>query len=104
MPSEDLSRVEAKLDILIAIQRAGHAEALDQLTDSLRRDPVARSALAASKTWTGAGELKKQVRAEARVSKPTIERRVADLVSRGILLRRGAGPNVEYRSSGLIEP
>jgi hypothetical protein len=104
MTSDDLSRVEAKLDVLIAIQRAAHAEALEGLAAVLRGDRVANAILGAAKDWKGAGELKKQVGAKARVSQPTVERRVADLIDRGVLIRRGSGPMVEYRSSGLIEP
>lgn len=103
MTSDDLSRIEAKLDVLIAIQQAAHAGALVELTESLRADPVARSALAATKRWTSAGEIKETVKAKARVSQPTVERRVAELVDRGILLRRGSGPYVEYRKSGLVD-
>lgn len=103
MSSEDLTRIEAKLDALIAIQRAAHAETLDRLASSLRSDPVAKAILSASRNWTTAGALKKRAGAQARVSQPTVERRLADLVGRGLILRRGSGPSVEYRSFGLLE-
>lgn len=103
MDGEDLSRIEAKLDVLIAIQRAAHAETLEQLAESMRREPVARAILRATRSWTSAGEIKRVVSTRARASKPTIERRVADLLERGLLVRRGSGPTVEYRSSGLVD-
>lgn len=104
MEAGDQERIEGKLDLLIAIQRAAHAEALARLRDSVASDVVAKAVLMATKEWIAAGELKRRARSASSASQPTVERRIADLVDHGILVPRGAGGNVQYRSSRLIEP
>jgi hypothetical protein len=40
---------------------------------------------------------------KAKTSVPTVKRRIAELVERGLLKRAGSGGHVQYRTTGLIE-
>jgi hypothetical protein len=99
----DFSALEQKLDLLIALTRVGVRDQLGRERRLLDDDPVSREILRATDDWTSAGELKDAVRQATGQSEPTVKRRIGDLVSRGALLRRGAGRNVSYRSSGLFD-
>jgi hypothetical protein len=99
----DLSALEHKLDLLIALTRVGVRDQLGRERRLLEEDPVSREILRATDDWTSAGELKDTVRQVTGQSEPTVKRRIGDLVSRGALQRRGAGRNVSYRSSGLFD-
>jgi hypothetical protein len=104
-PSVELTSVGDKLDLLIGLLRVAHREPLEQMRQRLLADPVSKAVLQlAAKGWIEAGTLKSSAAKKGRASKPTAERRIAELVTLGVLLRRGAGSSVRYRSSGLIEP
>jgi DNA-binding transcriptional MocR family regulator len=66
-------------------------------------DPVSAGLLRHSHHWISAGELKKRVARETGISQATIKRRAAELASRGAIERRGAGPRVRYRATGLFD-
>jgi hypothetical protein len=95
--------LERKLDLLIALTRVGVSDALDRQRRSIESDPVSLALLKATSDAVSAGALKDTVREETKQSKATIERRMADLVSRGALLRQGTGSAINYRNSGLFE-
>lgn len=98
----DLDEIGRKLDLLIALTRLGVRDALTRERRALEGDEVFSAILELTGTWINAGELKKAVRERTKQSEPTVKRRLAELVSRGVLLRRGAGSNVSYCSSGLV--
>jgi predicted HTH transcriptional regulator len=99
----DTSQLERKLDLLIALTRVGVREDLNRELRTLQADPASLEILQRSEDWTPAGELKTAVRAATSQSEPTVKRRIAELVSRGALQRRGAGGSVSYRATGLFE-
>lgn len=105
MPAaSDDSAIEAKLDLLIGLLRLAYREPLEQRRTEVLSDPASRAILqGAARDWVDAGALKLTVAKGAKVSKPTVERRIAELVSDGVLRREGAGAHVRYRSSGLID-
>jgi Fic family protein len=104
-PADHDNTLEAKLDLLIALLRVAHREPLEQRRAEVLSDPAARAILrAAARGWIDAGTLKSTAAKSGEVSKPTAERRIAELVADGVLRRAGAGPHVRYRSSGLFDP
>jgi hypothetical protein len=98
-----LARVERQLGTLVALMRIGFATELGRVQREIGDDPVAASILKVAGNWVSAGRLKRQVAAATGISEATIKRRAAELAARGALDRRGAGPKVEYRSTGLID-
>jgi hypothetical protein len=97
--------MEEKLDLLIGLMRVAYREPLQAEQARILADPVTRAILrAAAKDWIDAGELKAKGAKQGKASKPTAERRIAELVADGHLRRAGAGSHVRYRSSGLVDP
>ena len=103
-PNDD-GAVEAKLDLLIGLLCLAYREPLEQRRIEVLSDPASRAILqGAARDWADAGALKSTAGRGASVSKPTVERRITELVADGALRRQGAGAHVRYRSSGLIDP
>jgi DNA-binding transcriptional regulator PaaX len=99
----DLESIERQLELLIALTRVGVRDQLAKERRLLFEDDVNRAILMASEDWISAGKLKEAVQRETGQSEPTVKRRLSELVSRGALIRRGAGRAVSYRSSGLFD-
>jgi hypothetical protein len=101
-PTNDTA-LEEKLDLLISLQRIAHAPALDAERKAVLANPVSKAVLSESADWINAGPLQKAVAKNAKTSVPTVKRRIAELVERGLLKRSGSGGRVQYRTTGLIE-
>jgi hypothetical protein len=95
--------LEQKLDLLIALTRLSVRDQLQRDVAEIRQDPVSLAILQRVDEWIPAGKLKEAVRTATGQSDMTVKRRIADLVSRGALLREGTGSAVKYQSSGLFE-
>ena len=100
--SPDLTTIENKLDLLISLFRIAHDEPLKAEREAILAEPVSKALLAASNEWVEAGKLKALVVKKAKVSMPTVSRRLAELVERGLITRKGGGGKVSYRTTGLI--
>src|SRR5437870_5616644 len=94
--------VVERLDRLISVLQLAHADSIARVRAAIRSDKVNAALLDASTTWTAAVKLQTAVARETEASKRTIQERIADLVSRGLLEKRGATRTTEYRASGLI--
>jgi hypothetical protein len=95
--------LERKLDLLIALTRIGVRDQLERERRALMADDVSVVILRNTQEWVGADELKSLVEQTTRQSAATVKRRIAELVSSGALLRRGATRSIAYRSSGLLD-
>jgi len=100
--SPDLTTIENKLDLLISLFQIAHDEPLKAEREAILAEPVSKALLAASNEWVEAGKLKALVVKKAKVSMPTVSRRLAELVERGLITRKGGGGKVSYRTTGLI--
>ncbi len=101
--ASDLSAIEGKLDLLISLLRIAHKDPLQAERDAILADPVSKAILGEAAEWMSAGPLQKAVAQKATTSVPTVKRRIAELVERGLLKRAGGGAHVEYRTTELIE-
>lgn len=101
--ADDPSNLGQKLDLLVALTRMGVRDQLNRELKVIQEDPVSLALLQRAEDWTTAGELKTAVKTATRQSEPTVKRRIAELISRGAMQRRGTGPSVFYRSTGLFE-
>jgi hypothetical protein len=102
--TSDLTAIESKLDLLISLLRIAHDEPLKAEREAILAEPVSKAILAGSGDWIEAGKLKATAQKKAKVSLPTVERRLAGLVERGLITRKGSGGKVSYRTTGLIDP
>jgi DNA-binding transcriptional ArsR family regulator len=102
--TSDLTAIENKLDLLFSLLRIAHDEPLKAERDAILSEPVSKAILAASDDWIEAGKLKAAVIRKTKVSMPTVSRRLAELVERGLITRKGSGGKVSYRTTGLIDP
>lgn len=102
--TSDLTAVEDKLDLLISLLRIAHDQPLKAERNAILSEPVSKAILAASGDWIEAGKLKAAVIKKAKVSMPTVSRRLAELVEGGLITRKGSGGKVSYRTTGLIDP
>jgi hypothetical protein len=98
--TEDLAQ---KLDLLIALTRMGVRDQLNRERKAIEDDPVSLALLQHADDWMPAGELKAAVKTQTKQSEPTVKRRIAELISRGAIQRRGAGGSISYRTTGLFE-
>jgi hypothetical protein len=100
----DADRLEEKLDLLISLIRIAHRQPIDAVREEIASDRVKAAVLrGARRGWVEAGELKKTAAARSKASKPTVERRIAELVSLGALRKAGAGGHVRYRTTALFD-
>lgn len=95
--------LEEKLDLLISLLRIAFREPLQAEREAVLDEPVSKAILGACIDWIEAGKLKAEVAKTAKVSQPTVSRRLAELVERGLIRRVGGGGKVSYRSTGLVE-
>lgn len=94
--------VVKRLDTVIAILRLAHRDELENARTEILGDKTNKAILDLSTDWQAAGQLQKAVRQKTKESGSTVKRRLAALVDLGVLERRGSGPSVAYRSTGLI--
>ncbi len=104
MPPTEPSGLEGKLDLIISLMRIAHREPIEAVRSEVLSDKVQREILiAARRDWIEAGALKKAAMAKSKASKPTVERRIAELLELGALARTGAGGHVSYRATSLFD-
>jgi len=102
--SAEESRIEQKLDLLIALLRIAHRGPIEDAREQLCADKTSWAVLREARgDWVEAGNLKKKVSAVSGASNPTIVRRIAELVEIGALERAGAGGHVRYRTTALFD-
>lgn len=98
-----IERLEAKLDLLISLQRIAHRESILVVREEVLSDKVNAALMqSARRGWKEAGELKSLAAKSSGASKPTVERRIAELVELGALERLGSGAAVSYRATSLF--
>jgi hypothetical protein len=93
--------VARRLDTIISILRIAHEEPIINTRKDVRQDKAYVAILDGATDWTPAGVLRAAV-VKTGASERTFLNKATELVERGLLERRGAGPNVSYRSSGVI--
>jgi hypothetical protein len=95
--------VVERLDLMLAVLQLAHQDAIDHAADQLRADPVNAAILdACADGWVAAGALTKAVLASVEAKDRTVRGRIATLVIKRAIRRRGSGSNVEYKSMGLV--
>jgi Fic family protein len=98
----DDDAVITRLDRIIAVLKLANRDAIEATRNEILSDRVNREILGGTSNWTAAGKLQTAVARKTGASTRTVRDRLADLVSDGLLEKRGGGPTTEYRTTGLI--
>ena len=91
-----------RLDRITAIMQLAHADAIDRAREKIRMDRVNAAILDTAAQWTAAKKLQTTVAAKTKASTRTIQERIVALLAQGVLEKKGGGPKIEYKASGLI--
>ena len=99
-----VEQVIERLDAMLAVLQLAHRDAIERAAAELRADEINDAILEiCADEWVGAGEIKQRVRtAVASASDKAVQRRLAQLVARRAIQRRGAAQTTAYRSLGLV--
>jgi hypothetical protein len=89
------------LNRIATILQIAHEDRIAQVRQEVRKDKSYKAILDLASDWTPAGKLRDAV-VKAGQSPRTFLNKANELVDRGLLERRGSGPNVSYRSTGVI--
>jgi predicted HTH transcriptional regulator len=99
--AEDI--IKNQLDTIISLLKLAHRDALDAARRDLNGDGVSAAVLERTATEAvGAGTLKKEIAKATGQSEKTVQRRIAELLGMGAVVREGSGPNTAYKATGLI--
>lgn len=96
--NDDLVR---RLDTIIGILRIAHEDSISSVRTETLKDKSYKTILGLATDWTPARKLRTAV-VKGGQSARTFGNKTSELCERGLLEQRGAGPNVEYRATGLI--
>jgi hypothetical protein len=95
--------VTERLDLMLAVLQLAHHDAITSAANELRADNVNAAILdACADDWVPAAELKAEVHAKVSVGDSTLNARLATLVARRAIQRRGATHTTAYRALGLV--
>jgi hypothetical protein len=89
------------LNRIATILQIAHKDAIAQTRQEIRKDQSYKAILDLATDWTPAGTLRAAV-VKAGQSERTFLNKATELVERGLMERRGSGPSVSYRSTGVI--
>jgi hypothetical protein len=88
-----------RLDLVLAVLQFANHDAIERASREVRVDPLNAEIIdACGEDWVGAGQLTHAAGAGER----TVRTHISALVARRAIQRRGAGKNIQYRSTGLI--
>lgn len=92
-----------RLDRITALLAIGFGEHVERIRAELQAEPVTAAVLELVRDdWVPSGDIKRAVSKSASVSEKTVQRSLAALGARGAIRARGTGPNLSYRSAGIV--
>jgi hypothetical protein len=91
-----------RLDRIIALLSLAFASEIESAAKAVRSSPVADAILNASEEWIEPGALKANVAKSCKVSGRTIERKISELTSMGLLVAQGATSKRQLKNAGII--
>jgi len=98
-----LKEISRKLSQLIVLTKISSSKLIEETKKEIRKDKVCRKIMELADGSLGSTELKKAVITSAKVSMPTVERRMSELVEKGALTPTRKGREVYYENSGLYD-
>jgi DNA-binding transcriptional ArsR family regulator len=100
---ELLKEISGKLSQLIVLTKLARSKEISDFKEEIKKDKVVQAILVLSDGSLSSSQLKEKVIEEIKVSKATIERRIADLIEKGALILNRQGKEIYYQNSGLYD-
>jgi Fic family protein len=101
--SEILKEISNKLSQLIVLIKLSNSNLIKTVKDEIRKDSVAQAALDLADGFLTASQIKEKVALQTHVSEKTVERRLIELVEKGVLVASRKGKEIYYSNSGLYD-
>jgi hypothetical protein len=98
MDSDEIGR---KLDAITAILKLVYHEELAAARTRVRSDKAYAVILDSTKKWTAAAKVQAAAKKKG-VARSTTSKKIAELITLGLVERRGGSTTLEYRATGLI--
>lgn len=98
-----LKEISKKLSQLIFLTKLSNLGLIEETKRKIKEDQVLQTILDIVEGSLSSSDLKEKVIALTKVSKATVERRMAWLVERGALIPTRKGSEVFYENSGLYD-
>lgn len=103
MDTSSSDDIVERLDRLLILLSIAFAEPIERFRAELASDPVAAAILAAVRDdWVLSGDLQRDVCQATGVAPRTVQRAIASLSERRLLVNRGSGKATSCRSSGVL--
>ena len=98
-----LKEISRKLSQLIVLAKISSSKFIEETKKEIKKDKVYRKIIELADGSLGSTELKQKVMISAKVSKPTVERRMSELIEKGALTPTRKGREIYYENSGLYD-
>ena len=98
-----LKEISKKLSQLIFLTKLSNLKLIEETKQRIKEDKVLQTILDTADGSLSSLNLKQKIMTSRKVSKPTVERRMAWLVERGALTPIRKGNEVFYENSGLYD-
>lgn len=93
---------EERLDRIIALLSLAFAPEIERGAEAIRANAVASAILDGCDDWIESGSLQALVAKARGVSTRTVQRKMSELESMGLLVAQGAGRSRQIRNAGII--
>jgi len=104
MSSEELLKeISHKLSQLIVLTKLSNGKIIDDIKSELKKDPVAQAILTLADGNLSSAQLKEKVAQNTNMSEKTVQRRILDLVEKGVLTPIRKGNEMYYENTGLYD-
>jgi len=97
-----LKEISHKLSQLIVLTKLTNATQVKSVIEEIKKDQVAQIAIAIADGSLTSSQVKQKVTAQTNVSERTVQRRLAELVEKGVLIPVKRGNELYYEDSGLF--
>ncbi|MFA5365291.1 MAG: hypothetical protein WC325_08955 [Candidatus Bathyarchaeia archaeon] len=97
-----LKEISYKLSQLLILTKLSNSKIIAETKEEITKDPVAQAILILSDGLLSSSQLKEKVAKQVNVSEKTVQRRILDLVDKGVIYSIRKGNEIYYDQSGLI--
>jgi Fic family protein len=100
---ELLKEISRKLSQLIVLNKLARSKEINDFKEEIKKDIALQAILTLSDGSLSSSQLKDKVIEQTKVSKATIERRIADLIEKGALVSNKKRNEIYYENTELFQ-